>query len=80
MQALLRQGKHAKALGETRSLTVEGDPAAAEVLMVQAEALYGSGNLEKAIKMYEEVCLGLFTTRCFDTYGCSFVIGRVDSQ
>ena len=44
-------------LGETRSLTVEGDPAAAEVLAVQAEALYGSGNMERAMKMYEEVYL-----------------------
>jgi tetratricopeptide (TPR) repeat protein len=51
----MRQGKHAEALAETRSLTIEGDPAAAEVLFVRAEALYGSGNFEKAIKMYEEV-------------------------
>lgn len=51
----MRIGKHAEALGETRSLTVEGDPAAAEVLAVRAEALYGSGNMERAVKMYEEV-------------------------
>lgn len=56
MQALLKQGKCAEALGETRSLTVEGDPAAAEVLLVRADALYGSGNLERAVKIYEEVC------------------------
>ena len=53
----MRLGKHAEALAETRSLTVEGDPAAAEVLAVRAEALYGSGNLERAMKMYEEVLL-----------------------
>ena len=51
----MRMGKHAEALGETRSLTVEGDPAAAEVLAVRAEALYGSGNMDRAMKMYEEV-------------------------
>ena len=51
----MRLGKHAEALGETRSLTVEGDPAAAEVLAVRAEALYGSGNMDRAMKMYEEV-------------------------
>ncbi len=51
----MRLGKHAEALAETRSLTVEGDPAAAEVLAVRAEALYGSGNMERAVKMYEEV-------------------------
>ena len=51
----MRMGKHAEALAETRSLTVEGDPAAAEVLAVRAEALYGSGNMDRAMKMYEEV-------------------------
>ena len=51
----MRMGKHAEALGETRSLTVEGESAAAEVLAVRAEALYGSGNMERAMKMYEEV-------------------------
>ena len=56
----MRLGKHAEALGETRSLTVEGDPAAAEVLAVRAEALYGSGNMDRAMKMYEEV--GFATT------------------
>ena len=55
VQAMMRIGKHAEALGETRSLTVEGDPAASEVLAVRAEALYGSGNMERAVKMYEEV-------------------------
>ena len=55
LQALMRMGKHAEALGETRSLTVEGESAAAEVLAVRAEALYGSGNMERAMKMYEEV-------------------------
>ena len=49
------QGKYAEALGETRSLTVEGDPAAAEILLVRAEALYGSGNMDRAAKIYEEV-------------------------
>ena len=53
----MRLGKHAEALAETRSLTVEGDPAAAEVLAARAEALYGSGNPERAMKMYEEVLL-----------------------
>lgn len=55
MQALMKQGKYAEALGESRSLTVEGDPAAMEVLLVRAEALYGSGNMDRALKMYEEV-------------------------
>ena len=54
-QALMRMRKHAEALAETRGLTVEGDSAAAEVLTVRAEALYGSGNMERAMKMYEEV-------------------------
>lgn len=54
-QAMMRLGKHAEALAETRGLTVEGDPAAAEVLAVRAEALYGSGNMDRAMKMYEEV-------------------------
>ncbi len=54
-QALMRMRKHAEALAETRGLTVEGDSAAAEVLAVRAEALYGSGNMERAMKMYEEV-------------------------
>ncbi len=51
----MKQGKYAEALGESRSLTVEGDPAAVEVLLVRAEALYGSGNMDRALKMYEEV-------------------------
>lgn len=49
------QGKFAEALGETRTLTVEGDPAAAEILLVRADALYGSGNMDRAVKIYEEV-------------------------
>ncbi|BDA47764.1 DnaJ homolog subfamily C member 7 [Coccomyxa sp. Obi] len=53
-KALMKQGKYSEALGESRSLTVEGDPAAVEVLLVRAKALYGSGNMDRALKMFEE--------------------------
>lgn len=43
VEALLALGKHAEALNEIRSLTVQGDPMATEVLTVRAQALYLSG-------------------------------------
>jgi hypothetical protein len=51
----MAQGKHAEALAETRALAVEGDSAQAEVLAVRAQALYASGNMERAQRVYEEV-------------------------
>ena len=43
-EALLAMGKHAEALNETRSLTIQGDPMATEVLTVRAQALYLTGD------------------------------------
>ena len=43
VEALLALGKHAEALNEIRSLTIQGDPMATEVLTVRAQALYLSG-------------------------------------
>ena len=65
-QALLRLGKHAEALAETRSLAVEGDAASVEVLAVRAEALYASGNMERAQRVYEEVWLSFRTRPSFE--------------
>ena len=42
-EALLALGKYAEALNETRSLTIQGDPMATEVLTVRAQALYLTG-------------------------------------
>ena len=42
-QALLALGKHAEALNETRSLTIQGDAMAPEVLTIRAQALYLTG-------------------------------------
>ena len=64
-QALLRQGRHAEALAETRALTVEGDASAVEVLQMRAEALCASGNMERALKLYEEVRLPLLARLAF---------------
>ena len=44
-QALLALGKHAEALNETRSLTIQGDPMATEVLTIRAQALYLTGTV-----------------------------------
>ncbi|KAK9814535.1 hypothetical protein WJX72_007492 [[Myrmecia] bisecta] len=52
-EALLAAQKHAEALSESRGLTIEGDAQAPEVLTFQASALYLSGNMTMAQKMYE---------------------------
>lgn len=44
-EALIALGKSAEALNETRSLTIQGDPMATEVLTVRAQALYLTGQL-----------------------------------
>ena len=44
-QALLALGKHAEALNETRSLTIQGDAMAPEVLTIRAQALYLTGTV-----------------------------------
>ena len=86
-QALLGQGRAAEALAETRALTVEGDPSAVEVLQMRAEALCASGNMERALKLYEEVrcapvLAGPTYVSCFSMLsgGIRHVLPRSNSQ
>ncbi|KAA6419503.1 MAG: hypothetical protein FRX49_10601 [Trebouxia sp. A1-2] len=54
-EALIALGKSAEALNETRSLTIQGDPMATEVLTVRAQALYLTGNMSLAENTYQVV-------------------------
>ena len=48
-------GRHSEALSESRSLSVEGDPTASDVLAMRAGALYQAGNMQMAERVYQEV-------------------------
>ncbi len=52
------QARFAEAVAEARELRREGDASAPEVLSLRAAALYGSGNLDLAMRCYVEVCAG----------------------
>ena len=58
-EALLAMGKHAEALNETRSLTIQGDPMATEVLTVRAQALYLTGDCTISFGSVLECCARL---------------------
>ena len=49
------QSRFAEAVTESRELRREGDASAPEVLALRASALYGSGNLDLAMRCYSEV-------------------------
>lgn len=55
VNALSAMGRHAEALSESRSLTLEGNASNPEVLAVRAGTLYSAGNMQLAERVYQEV-------------------------
>mmetsp|Transcript_41887 Transcript_41887/g.99368 ORF Transcript_41887/g.99368 Transcript_41887/m.99368 type:complete len:784 (-) Transcript_41887:1144-3495(-) len=54
VEALIASGRVAQAVSEARGLTCYGDGNAPEVLQLRARALYLSGNMDMALRIYEE--------------------------
>lgn len=59
VQALSALNRHAEALSESRSLTVDGNPSHPDVLAVRAGTLYSAGNMQLAERVFQEVSLSL---------------------
>lgn len=55
VQALQKARKYSEALAECRTLTVQGDATAAELLHLRGELHYQSGNMPMAESLYKEV-------------------------
>lgn len=55
VQALSALNRHAEALAEGRSLSIEGNASHPDVLAIRAGALYSAGNMQLAERVYQEV-------------------------
>lgn len=69
-EALLAGGKYAEALGDARSLTVQGDAMAPEVLTFRAQALYLTGGSTCLFLLCaDKASLLTHTLLCFMPFG-----------